>query len=258
MNKYERLKAKLASREQILGTNIMLIDSTPLLEFLNEDYLDYILFDMEHGIFNNENLIPLLQTCRLIGLPSFVRVPQITPHHIARCMDLGADGVMIPRTETAAQVELAVKSMRFPPLGGKGRGGYCQIRPGETTAGFQKNRHLLVQIESPTGIANLPAMLDSWGEQIAAVVVGPYDLSFTMGIEQQFDAPEFIAAVKRIFDICAERNKSVGIFCDNERQARIWRGMGANFMWMCTDDQLILAGMRAIIGAMASGGGKSK
>ncbi|MBQ8510668.1 MAG: hypothetical protein IJ493_12245 [Clostridia bacterium] len=250
MNKFQRLKDKLAAREQILGTNVTLIASTPMIEMINEDYLDYVLFDMEHGVFNNENIVPLLQTCRLVGLPSFVRVPDCTYHHIARCMDLGADGVMVPRVETVEQVKLAVESMRFPPIGRKGRGGYCQLRPGETTADFQKNRHLLIQIESPVGIENLPAMLDLYGEHIAAVVIGPYDLSFTMGMEQQFERPEFRAAVKRVFDICIGRGKSVGIFCDDNVQAKRWRELGANFMWMCCDDQLIRAGLRTLIKPM--------
>ena len=250
MDKLTRLGEKLARREQILGTNLVLLHSTPMLELMNEDYLDFVLFDMEHGTYNNENLVPLMQTCRLLGLPCFVRVPDVTYHHIARCMDLGADGVMAPRTETLEQLKLAVESMRFPPVGRKGRGGYCQLRAGESTANYQKSRYLLVQIESPLGIENLPAMLDAYGEHIAAVVVGPYDLSFTMGLEAQFEHPDFRAAVKRVFDICIERGKSVGIFCDNTEQAKRWRALGANFMWMCTDDQLYMAGMRSIIGAM--------
>lgn len=247
MDKFTRLKEKLSKREQTVGTNIVLTNSPAMLELINEDYLDWVLFDMEHGIFNNENIISLLQTARLIGLPSFVRVPECTYHYVSRCLDLGADGVMLPRVETLDQVRLAVESMRFPPIGKKGRGGYRQIREGETTADFQKNRYLLVQIESPLGIENLPAMLDTYKEHIAAVVIGPYDLSFAMGIETQFESPLFLDAVKRVFDICIERGKSVGIFCDNTEQAKKWRALGANFMWMCTDDQLILHAMRAII-----------
>ena len=250
MNKYERLAGKLAAREQILGTNITLITSTAMIEQMNEEYLDYVLFDMEHGVFNNENLVPLLQVCRLIGLPSFVRVPDYRSHFIARCLDLGADGVMLPRVETLEQVKLGVESMRFPMTGRKGRGGYCQMRPGETLADFNKNRYLLIQIESPTGIENLPAMLDTYGDEIAAVVIGPYDLSTTMGIERQFENPALIAAIQKIFDICIERGKSVGIFCDTTAQAKRYREMGANFMWMCCDDQLVLHGLRGIIKPM--------
>lgn len=253
MNKYDRLHRKFQQREQILGTNIMLIASGPMIEVINEDYLDYVLFDMEHGMFNNESLIPLMQVCRLWGLPAFVRVPDHTNFHIARCLDFGADGIMLPRTETVAQVQAAVESMRFPPVGHKGKGGYCQVRAGESLADFNRRRYLLVQIESPAGIAALPDMLDRYGDDIAAIVIGPYDLSFTMGIPAQFDAPAFQAAVQQIFDICADWGKSVGIFCDTTAQAEKYRAMGANFMWMCTDDQIVKAGLRSIIAPLAEG-----
>ena len=251
MNKHERLIKKLQNKEQILGTNIMLTASGPMLEVINEDYLDYVLFDMEHGVFNNENLIVPLQTCRLCGMPAFVRVPDHTNFHIARCLDLGADGIMLPRTETVSQVKAAVEAMRFPPVGHKGKGGYCQTRPGETLDDFNRNRHLLVQIESPIGIAALPDMLEQYGDEIAAIVIGPYDLSFTMGMPAQFDNPAFQAAVQNIFDICRLKGTSVGIFCDGPAQAEKYIGMGANFLWMCTDDQIVKAGLRAMIAPIA-------
>ena len=252
MNKYEKLKEKLGNRQKIVGTNIMIISSTPMIEIIaGEEYLDYVLFDMEHGIFNNENLIAPLQTCRLCGMPAFVRVPDHTNFHIARCLDLGADGIMLPRTESVEQVKAAVEAMRFPPVGHKGKGGYCQVRPGETLGDFNKNRHLLVQIESPVGIAALPEMLKLYGDEIAAIVIGPYDLSFTMGMPAEFDNPEFQSAVKEIFDICISRKKSVGIFCDGPIQAEKYISMGANFMWMCTDDQIVKAGLRAMIAPIA-------
>ena len=252
MNRYEKLKENFKNCKKIVGTNIMLISSAPMLEIIaGEDYLDYVLFDMEHGTFNNENLVTPLQVCRLCGMPAFVRVPDHTNFHIARCLDLGADGIMLPRTESVAQVKAAVEAMRFPPVGHKGKGGYCQVRHGETLRDFNKNRHLLVQIESPVGIAALPEMLELYGEEIAAIVIGPYDLSFTMGRPAEFDNPEFQSAVKKIFDICIARKKSVGIFCDGPAQAEKYIAMGANFMWMCTDDQIVKAGLRAMIAPIA-------
>jgi len=251
MNKYERLQKKLESRDRIIGTHVALIASAPMIECINEDYLDYVIFDMEHGVFNNENLIPLLQTCRLCGLPAFVRVPDHTNYHIARCLDLGADGIMLPRTESVAQVKAAVEAMRFPPVGHKGKGGYCQVRPGETLADFNRNRHLIVQIESPVGIAALPEMLERYGDEIAAIAIGPYDLSFTLGMPAEFENPVFQEAVKEVLDICLARGKSVGIFCDTTAQAEKYRAMGANFMWVCTDDQLLRAGLRAIVAPLA-------
>ena len=75
MNKYENLEKKLKNREKVLGTTMSMINSPLVIEKMNRDDLDFILFDAEHGIFNNENLIPALQVCRLMGLPSFVRIP---------------------------------------------------------------------------------------------------------------------------------------------------------------------------------------
>ena len=129
--------------------------------------------------------------------------------------------------------------------------GHSQVRQGETLEDFNQNRHLLVQIESPVGIRALPDMLDAYGDEIAAIVIGPYDLSFTMNMPTKFDDPQFQAAVKKIFDICNSRGKSVGIFCDSAEQARKYREMGANFMWMCTDDQIVKAGLRSVIAPLA-------
>ena len=251
MRKYENLGRKFREKEQILATNLVLIHSAPMLELINEEYLDCIILDMEHGTFNNENAVPILQTARLIDLPVIVRVPEVSPHHIARCMDLGALGIMIPRTETVEQVGIAVDSMFFPPIGHKGRGGYCQLRTGETIREYQENRYLVLQIESIKGIENLSEMLEAYGEHISAIVIGPYDLSISLGICEQFEAPEFLSAVRKIFDICSSRGISYGIFCDSKEQAMKWRSEGANFLWICTDEQLILSGMRSQIKPLA-------
>ena len=156
MNKYENLVKKLENREKVLGTTMSMINSPLIIEKMNRDDLDFILFDAEHGIFNNENLIPCLQVCRLMGLPSFVRIPDAKYHLIARAIDLGADGIMLPRTETLEQVETAIGALRFAPVGKTGCGGHGQFRRGEGYEGFQKDRYLLVQIESQPGIDLLP------------------------------------------------------------------------------------------------------
>ena len=247
MKKYDIIRRKFQSRERIIATNVVLLDSPPMLELINEPYLDCVVFDMEHGCFNNERLIPNLQVCRLIDLPAIVRIPEASAHHITRCMDLGASGIMIPRTETSEQVKLAIDSMFFQPIGKKGRGGYCQLREGEQIADYQKNRYLILQIETVAGVNNLDAILSEYREQIAAIVIGPYDLSISLGICRQFENPLYLDAVDRIFEICKTHQISYGIFCDGKQQAEHWRKNGANFLWICTDEQLIRAGMRAEI-----------
>ena len=251
MNKYERLREKLLARKKVLGTNMTVINSPLMVEKMNRDDLDFILFDAEHGVYNNENMIPSLQVCRLIGLPSFVRVPNYEYHLIARAIDLGADGIMLPRTETAEQVADAVNAMRFAPVGKTGCGGHVQFRDGESFEEYQKGRFLFIQIESQKGIDNLPEMLERYGDEIAAVIIGPYDMSIMLGTPRDIGSAVMKKAIRRVFDISAEANKSCGIFCDDEIVARTYLEMGANVFWACTDNVLFLRGFNQVFDALS-------
>lgn len=87
----------------------MIIFKSPIiLEQMNCDELDYVLFDAEHGLFDTQNVVELLQVCRLMGLPAFVRAQDAEYHLIAKAIDMGADGVMIPRTESLEQLKTVI------------------------------------------------------------------------------------------------------------------------------------------------------
>ena len=227
-----------------------MINSPLIIEKMNRDDLDFILFDAEHGIFNNENLIPALQVCRLLGLPSFVRIPDCKYHFIARAIDLGADGIMLPRTETLTQVKDAIDALRFAPVGKTGCGGHGQFRVGEGYDGFQKSRYLFVQIESIPGIDILPKILETYGDEIAAIMIGPYDMSVMLGTPFDIKSAAMNAAIKEVFDICKEHSKSCGIFCDDEILAQKYRNMGANVLWACTDNVFFLKGYNQVFDAL--------
>lgn len=251
MNKYERLERKLAEQKKVLGTTMTMINSPVLIEKMNRDDLDFILFDAEHGVFNNENLIPALQVCRLMGLPSFVRVPDCEYHLIARAIDLGADGIMLPRTESLEQVKEAIESLRFAPVGRTGCGGHGQFKTGEGYDGFQKSRYLFVQIESQSGIDILPEILKTYGSEIAAVIIGPYDMSLMLGRPFQTRSDEVMKATQKVFDICKGYNMSCGIYCDDEILSKTYRDMGANVLWTCLDHVFFLRGYNQVFDALA-------
>lgn len=251
MNKYEILENKLSKREKVLGTTMSMINSPLIIEKMNRDDLDFILFDAEHGIFNTENLIPSLQVCRLMGLPSFVRIPDCKYHFIARAIDLGADGIMLPRTESLEQVKTAIGALRFAPEGKTGCGGHGQFRKGEGYEGFRKSRYLFVQIESRPGIDVLPQILETYGDEIAAIIIGPYDMSVMLGTPFNIKSDVMKAAIQEVFDICGKYNKSCGIFCDDEVLSKKYRAMGANVLWACTDNVFFLRGYNQVFDALA-------
>ena len=248
MDRYQLLKNKFDQKEKIVGTTMTMLSSSLILEKMaGREDIDYILFDTEHGIFDAQNLVPLLQTMRLLKVPSLVRVQDAEYHLVAKLVDMGADGIMIPRTETLQQLRTAIDGLLFAPDGRKGMGGCGQFRPGEKFADFKNTRFLLPQIESPEGIKNLPAMLEEYGEYISAVIIGPYDMSVMVGTPANIGSDEMNKAVQEVFDICKKYNKSCGIFCDNEILAKKYRDMGANVLWMAVDRDYYMRGLNAML-----------
>ena len=236
MDRYNLLKTKFDKKEKIVGTTMTMIGSSLILEKMaGREDIDYILFDTEHGIFDAQNLVPLLQTMRLLKIPSFVRVQDAEYHLVAKLIDMGADGIMIPRTETLQQLRTAIDGLLFAPDGRKGMGGCGQFRPGEKFTDFKNTRFLLPQIESPEGIKNLPAMLETYG------------MSVMVGTPANIGSEAMDKAVQEVFDICKKYNKSCGIFCDNEILAKKYRDMGANVLWMAVDRDYYMRGLNAML-----------
>lgn len=251
MNRYETLKRKFQNSEPVIGTTMSRFNNTLILEKMNRPDLDFILFDAEHGVFDAQNVILSLQVCRLMGLPSFIRVQDSEYFLAAKPIDMGADGIMIPRTETLEQLRVAVDALLFSPEGRKGMGGHAQFRPGEKFADFEKTRFLLPQIESPKGIENLPEMLDTYGKYIDAVMIGPYDMSVMVGTPQDITSPIMLKSIQKVFDISKQYHKSTGIFCDNEEKAKLFHSMGANVIWVATDKDFFLRGYCETLDAIA-------
>lgn len=242
MNRYEALKKKFESCEKIVGTTMIMLQNPVLLEKMVHPDLDFILMDAEHGFFDTQNVIPMLHTCRMLGMPCFLRVQDSQYHLIAKAIDLGADGVMIPRVETLDQIRTVIDAVCFAPIGRKGAGGFAQIKPGESFEEFQKGRFVALQIESQKGIDNLPEMLETYGEHISAIIIGPNDLSVMLGTPFQCKSEVMEKACKQIFDICKKYNKSCGIFCNDAADAKHYQDMGANVLWTASDIQFYMRG----------------
>lgn len=248
MDNYQLLRKKFDQKEKIVGTTLAIFNNTIILEKMSSRKdIDFILFDAEHGVFDAQNLVPILQTMRLLKVPSIVRVQDSEYHLVAKLVDMGADGIMIPRTENLTQLRNAVDGLLFAPDGRKGMGGHAQMRVGERFEDFNETRFLLPQIESPKGIENLPKMLEEYGQYISAVIVGPYDMSVMVGTPCDVNSASMLNAIQTVFSICKKDNKSCGIFCDNEIVAKKYREMGANVLWMAIDRDYYMRGLNELL-----------
>lgn len=252
MTRYESLKNKLANCEKVVGTTMIMLNAPVVLEKMVCPELDFILMDAEHGFFDTQNVIPMLHTCRMKGMPSMMRVQDSQYHLIAKAIDMGADGVMIPRVETLEQIKTAIDAVCFAPIGRKGAGGYAQMRPGESYEEFQKSRMIMIQIESQTGIDNLDSMLSTYGEYIDAVIIGPNDLSIMLGTPFDCKSEVMEAACKKIFDISRAHGKSCGIFCNDAADAKHYQDMGCNVLWTASDIQYYMRGFMETMNELKS------
>lgn len=224
------LRDKLDRREKIFATTSAYVGWTGIIKQMKNDVLDFIMFDMEHGNFGIETAENMLRTCNMLKVPAIVRTVDTEYHLITKYLDFGADGILVPRVETVYQAKKAIEFIRFPPKGKKGCGGYSLLR-GQAFEDFNRDRLLMLQIESPIGIENLQDMLTMADGEVDAVIVGPTDLSIAMGKPFEFEHPAFIDNVRRVIKICEDSGLSVGIFCGDDNEITRWRQEGMNILW---------------------------
>ncbi len=234
-------KNKLENREKLYSTMLCHIGFTGLPAIYKNGGLDFLVMDLEHGSFYPENIGDFCQMCHKEELPVIVRVQDCEYHCISKPLDMGADGVLIPRTESFEQVETAIRSMRFYPYGKKGVGGRALLRPGEEVYDFNKNRLLFLQIESALGVELLDEILNRYGEHIAGLIIGPCDMAVSMGVGLDVNAPPMIEAITKTIKICKKHGKSIGIFMDDDKVAERWHKEGMNIYWVGTELTMLSA-----------------
>lgn len=240
MDCYKRLNEKFTQRKKVLGTSISMLNDPMIIEKMKREDLDFILFDMEHGRFDAQDVVPLLHMCRLLGIPSLVRVQDCEYFLVAKTIDMGADGIMLPRMERLEQIQTVLNGLYFAPVGRKGFGGHGQFRKGERFDQFK--RFLLPQIESPRGIEILPDLLERYGEYISGIIIGPCDMSIMVGTPVNIYSDIMMKSVKKVFDICLQYGKSVGIYCNNAKDAAMYYNMGGNILWTASEMDFLQMG----------------
>ncbi len=258
MDTLAKLKLRLKNREQVFMPSL-----PPEAAYAAKAYagagVDCMLIDAEHSPVGIETLRRALAACRAADLPAIVRVPDAFYAFISRTLDAGADGIMVPRVESLAQVEIAVSSSKFPPVGRKGCGGPGIFRPGESVSDFNRNRVLFIQIESPAGIDLLPDMLGRYGGQIDGVIVGPADLSIALGIPLEFENPLLADEIRRLIGVCRRYEKSCGMYLSDLGAAARWEREGMNVLWTSDAGQFAAAGaaefVRRVRGLNPAAGG---
>ncbi len=195
------LKARLRAGEFTLGSWITLAHPA-VAEVMARAGFDWLVIDVEHSVIGIGAVGDLIRVIDLCGVAPLVRLTSNHPDQIKRVMDAGAHGVVVPMVNSAADAARAVAATRYPPLGTRGVGlsraqGFGAPGCFQAYLDWQADGAVVIaQIEHRDAVDALESILTVPG--IDGFIVGPYDLSCSMGIPGQFAAPEFLAAMARI------------------------------------------------------------
>lgn len=205
------LKQKLQNRELTIGSWITL-GHPSIAEIMAKAGYDWLTVDMEHSAITMHQAQQLIQVIELCGCVPLVRVGDNDPNLIKRVMDAGAHGVIVPMVNTRKDAEQAVASVKYPPHGFRGVG---LARAQGYGSSFEEYKQwnddesiVIVQIEHIKAVENLEEILAVDG--VDGFIIGPYDLSGSLGVPGEFDHPDVVAALEKVKEISTRFNALSG------------------------------------------------
>lgn len=203
---------------------------------------DFLLIDAEHGPNDVRSVQAQLQAIAAYGVPVLVRPPNHDPSLIKQLLGVGAQTLLTPMVDSAAQASALVSATLYPPKGIRGVGTALErsARWNGVTDYFkqvEQNSCLIVQIESRAGLANVEAIAAVDG--VDAVFLGPADLAASMGYLGQPGHPEVRAAVADAIARIVASGKAAGVFSSDPALARDYQAAGASFLAIGADTSLL-------------------
>lgn len=206
------IKAKLKRGEVSIGS-WMSMAHVSIAEILASAGYEWVVVETEHTAIDNSEVLKLVMAIEGAGAIPLVRLAWNDPIQCKAVMDSGAAGVLVPMVNTRADAQLAVQSVKYPPLGFRGVGlaraqGYGQDF-NAYVARANADSLLIVQIEHIDAVRNIEEICAVPG--IDGTFIGPYDLSMSMGIPGQLDHPDLLKARQRVLDATLARGLTAGI-----------------------------------------------
>jgi 2-keto-3-deoxy-L-rhamnonate aldolase RhmA len=234
-----RVKQALKRGEVQVGCGYSQLRSPEAVCALASAGLDWTFIDAEHGPFGQETLQDLMRTASRVNLCPILRVADLQYSLVARALDCGAQGILLPRVESPELLERAVSWTRFPPMGVRGFGlgpphlEYESVTMADVVRHANENVMVVLQIETTRALERVEDLLSV--PNIDAVMIGPADLTVSLGVPGQFDHPLFEAAVEKIRDCCDRRGIAPGGHFRTLALAQKWRDRGLRFV-SCNSD----------------------
>lgn len=245
--KNNRIRENLKAGDPVIGTMIQEVVNPFIIHAVANANFDFVYVDMEHGRFSMEGACDLIQMLRLTNVTPFVRVPNNEYHFIAKMLDAGAEGVMIPRVSCPEDVHRALGYMKYPPLGERGmavaRGHNDYQRENNIKFGTHANAEnmLIIQIERKDALERIDELVSIPGVDVA--LIGPGDLSLDLRTALTPDNPVILDAIDKVAVACKKYNVTPGIHWGSREGLKICHDKGYMLLSGSSDLDILLDGL---------------
>jgi 2-keto-3-deoxy-L-rhamnonate aldolase RhmA len=251
------LKTMTGHRKLKLGHLVAEFATPGIGHILKSAGCDFVFFDMEHSGFGMETVKSAIRFFEAADLAVMVRVPSHDTHFIARAMDMGVEGLIVPMVGNVEQVRRIASAMKYHPAGARGVAlqiAHDRYRPGTVADKFAAanlRTAFVCLIETAEGVENIDAIAAIEG--VDCLWVGHFDLSVSLGIPGEFGHPSFTAAMDRIIAAAKKHNKSLGRLVSSVQQGIDCHVQGFDFICYSGDIWLLHDALAEAVGKLREG-----
>jgi 2-dehydro-3-deoxyglucarate aldolase/4-hydroxy-2-oxoheptanedioate aldolase len=247
-------RERLSRGETVFGCGLQCYRSPEIARTFAVAGFDYVFIDLEHSSFDLQTAHDMIKASLDSGITPICRVGELAYSLVARLLDSGAQGIILPRVEDPAILREALSWMRFPPAGKRGYG----INPTmiryearsfpEIIEHQNLNTLAVVQFETRTAMDRADELLSVPGINIA--MVGPADLSISLGVPGQFDHPTVVSTIDALIEKCNRHGVVPGIQTRGLAMSKFWAGRGMRFIGTAAEHALLLEKARETVTAL--------
>lgn len=251
------VKAKLREGGTVLGTCLTDFYGPEVVTTIKAAGLDFFFIDTEHSAASERDIQTLVRVARAADVTPIVRVTQTEGFLISRTLDVGALGIIAPRVHSVEQARGVVDAAKFTPEGSRGYGLRSIINDynfGGAKAEMEaSNREtlIIVQMESRECVDAIYDITAVPG--VDATMVGPFDLSVSLGIPGDFDNPIFWDAFDRMVDACNKNGVAPGVHMASIPLLKKAQEHGARYLVFGSDVSVLLSGLKAVRAEVPAG-----
>jgi 2-keto-3-deoxy-L-rhamnonate aldolase RhmA len=242
-------RERLRRGETVVGSFVNL--ASPIVtEIMGLAGFDWLVLDLEHGAGDEAALLPQLQALRGSSTAAIVRVEAIDLPRFMHALDVGADGVLVPRLRSVDDARRSVDYCRYS--GSRGVARYNRSwhwgKRSRTFAQVDEAVVCAVQIETREALEAVEGIAAVDGVDV--LFVGPVDLGNALGIEGPPDSPELLDAAASVAAAAEAYGKTAGMLVGSLSQAKAYRDAGFRFLGCNSDGGLLVAAASSLAGEL--------